>query len=153
MTTFTDVADLQSAVGTLLGPTDWVTVTQARIDGFADATDDHQWIHVDPVRAADGPFGGTIAHGYLTLALVGRFTTEILDLAFTDSVINYGVNRVRFPSPAPVGSLLRARVRLDALDTTPRGAQLTITTTVEREGDDRPVCIAETLLLLPGVVL
>lgn len=153
MRVFQDLAEFETAHGAELGPTDWVEVDQQRVNVFADATDDHQWIHVDPVRAADGPFGGTIAHGYLTLALVGRFTTEILDLAFTDSVINYGVNRVRFPSPAPVGSLLRARVRLDALDTTPRGAQLTITTTVEREGDDRPVCIAETLLLLPGVVL
>lgn len=151
MTTFASIEDLRSSVDSVVGPTPWLEITQDRIDLFADATDDHQWLHVDAARASSGPFGRTIAHGYLILSLVGRFTTELLDLPFAGSVLNYGVDRVRFPAPTPVGSRIRGLVRLDRLEASPRGAQLTLTTTVELEGAERPACVATSLFLMPGV--
>ena len=139
------VADL---VGAELGPTDWLQVTQARVDEFARATDDPQWIHTDPERAAAGPFGGTIAHGFLTLSLCVPFLYELMpDRGFALSV-NYGVNRVRFPAPVPVGSRIRASFRLESVAEVSGGEQAVIVATVEREGAEKPVCVAELVVRL-----
>jgi acyl dehydratase len=135
--------ELRPLVGTRLGTSDWVTVDQKRIDTFADATGDHQWIHVDPVRAAGGPFGTTIAHGYLTLALVIPMWTEILTVRSVGTKVNYGLGKVRFPAPVPVGSRLRTSASLAAFDDVPGGAQLTIDAVVECDGVDKPVCVAQ----------
>jgi acyl dehydratase len=135
------------AAGTVLGPTDWVEVDQTRIDAFAAATDDHQWIHVDPERAAAGPFGTTIAHGYLTLALLPAFLSQVFQPA-ASLTVNYGLNRVRFPSPVPVGSRLRARFQVEAVDEVAGGTQLTLAATIEREGGDKPACVAEAVYRL-----
>jgi acyl dehydratase len=132
--------------GQELGPSRWLEVTQERIDAFADATDDHQFIHVDPERAAQGPFGTTIAHGYLTLSLLIPLWNDVYRHDGTG--INYGLNRLRFPAPVPSGSRIRARFRVDALDEIPGGAQATIAATVEREGHEKPVCVAELILRL-----
>jgi len=144
--TVTSVPELRAAVGTDLGPGDWLLVDQARIDAFADATGDHQWIHVDPVRAAAGPFGGTVAHGYLTLSLVPVLIGPLVRLAGVRMGVNYGLNRVRFPAPVPAGSRVRATMRLlevaDLADT-PGGIQVTSQVTVWRDGGDKPVCVAE----------
>jgi acyl dehydratase len=129
--------------GLELGPSSWLEITQDRIDGFADATDDHQWIHVDPERAAEGPFGTTIAHGYLTLSLLVPFSYELLAVEGVKMGINYGLNRVRFPAPVPVGSRLRARFRLEDVSEVDGGVQVTANATVEREGQEKPVCAAE----------
>jgi acyl dehydratase len=131
------------AVGDVLGPTDWVEISQERIDAFAAATDDPQWIHVDRERAAAGPFGTTIAHGYLTLALLPALLGEVLDVAGVGLTVNYGLNRVRFPAPVPVGSRLRARFEVLAVEDVAGGVQLTLAATVEREGGEKPVCVAE----------
>jgi acyl dehydratase len=132
--------------GQELGPSRWLEVTQERINAFADATDDHQFIHVDPQRAAQGPFGTTIAHGYLTLSLLIPLWNDVYRHDGTG--INYGLNRLRFPAPLPSGSRIRARFRVEALDEVPGGAQATIAATVEREGQEKPVCVAELLLRL-----
>ena len=137
------MTDPRDLAGRELGPTAWVTIEQARIDAFAEATDDRQWIHVDPERAAAGPFGTTIAHGYLTLALLPRFVTEVLSVDGYALTVNYGLNRVRFPAPVPVGSRVRARFRVAAVEDVPGGVQLTVESTIEREGQDKPVCVAE----------
>jgi acyl dehydratase len=129
--------------GLELGPSSWLEITQDRINGFADATDDHQWIHVDPERAAEGPFGTTIAHGYLTLSLLVPFSYELLAVEGVKMGINYGLNRVRFPAPVPVGSRLRARFRLEDVTEVDGGVQVTANATVEREGQEKPVCAAE----------
>ncbi|NGO71164.1 MaoC family dehydratase [Streptomyces boncukensis] len=143
---FTSAADLAAAVGQELGASDWLEVDQQRIDRFADATGDHQWIHVDPVRAAEGPFGSTIAHGYLTLSLLPAFLPQIIRVDGVRMGVNYGVNKVRFPAPVPVGSRLRAHAELAGADETPDGGvQVAMKVTVEREGGDRPVCVAESL--------
>jgi acyl dehydratase len=126
------------------GPSSWIEIPQETIDAFADATGDHQWIHVDPERAAEGPFGTTIAHGYLTLSLLPVASYEVVPRDPNAKMgINYGLNRVRFPSPVPVGSRVRARFHVDAVDEADWGAQVTMTATVEREGGDKPVCVAE----------
>jgi acyl dehydratase len=135
--------DLRPLVGTELGVSEWVTVDQKRIDTFADATDDHQWIHVDPTRAATGPFGATIAHGYLTLALLIPMWSEILTVRSVHTKVNYGLGKVRFPAPVTVGSRVRARARLAGLEEVPGGAQLTVDAIIEREGTDKPVCVAQ----------
>jgi acyl dehydratase len=130
--------------GDTFGPSSWVEVPQARIDAFADATGDHQWIHVDPERAKDGPFGTTIGHGYLTLSLLPAMSYEAIPRDPSVRMgINYGLNRVRFPSPVPVGSRVRASFVVDQVDEADWGAQVTMTATVEREGGDKPVCVAE----------
>ena len=129
-----------------LGPSRWLEVTQQRIDAFADATDDHQFIHVDPELAAQGPFGTTVAHGYLTLSLLIPLWNDVYQHDGTG--INYGLNRLRFPAPVPSGSRIRARFRVDALREISGGVQATIDATVEREGSDKPVCAAELLLIL-----
>lgn len=145
---FGTVADLEAAVGTHLGYSDWLSIDQERIDTFADATGDHQWIHVDPDRAAGGPFGGTIAHGYLTLSLVPVLLSSVLDYVGWTTKINYGSDKVRFPSPVPVGSRVRAGVELLAVRAVSSGIQVSNRVTVEIEGRDRPAVVAETLTLL-----
>ena len=129
-------------VGDVFGPSTWIDVPQERITAFADATDDHQWIHVDPERAKDGPFGGTIAHGYLTLSLLPVASYEVVPRQGGMS-INYGLNRVRFPAPVPVGSRLRATFEVVGYDEQDWGGQATMQATVEREGGEKPVCVAE----------
>ena len=132
--------DPRTLVGDDLGPTDWVTIEQDRIDAFAAATDDHQWIHVDPERAAAGPFGTTVAHGYLTLALLPSFVAQFEGSRLT---INYGLNRVRFPAPVPVGSRVRARFHVAEASEVDGGFQVTLECTIERDGGEKPVCVAE----------
>ena len=129
--------------GLELGPSEWREVTQERIDAFAAATDDPQWIHVDPERAAAGPFGTTIAHGYLTLALLVPFSYELLPVDDAALSINYGLNRVRFPAPLPSGSRVRARFRVESVEEVAGGTQVTMAATVERDGAEKPVCVAE----------
>ena len=145
MKTFDSLADLAACAGQEIVVSDWFTVTQQHIDQFADATGDHQWIHVDPARARSGPFGGTIAHGYLTLSMLAGFADRSLKVHGVRMGINYGLNKVRFMAPVPVGSRLRARMAL--IETTPidGGLQLAWRSTIEREGSDKPVCVAEPL--------
>lgn len=130
--------------GLTLGPSAWIDVDQARIDRFAEATEDRQWIHVDPARAADGPFGATIAHGYLTLSLLAPFAYELLPVD-SSMTVNYGLDRVRFPAPVPAGSRIRATFQV--ADATPidGGAQVKVAATIERDGGEKPVCVAELL--------
>ncbi|HET7648219.1 MAG TPA: MaoC family dehydratase [Gaiellaceae bacterium] len=130
-------------VGDVFGPSSWIDVPQERIDAFADATDDHQWIHVDAERAKDGPFGGTIAHGYLTLSLLTVASYEVVPRQGGSMSINYGLNRVRFPAPVPVGSRIRASFEVVGFDEQEWGGQATMQATMEREGGDKPVCVAE----------
>jgi acyl dehydratase len=144
MTTTVDTLDeLRALVGSELGTSQWIEVDQARIDTFAKATDDHQWIHTDPQRAKSGPFGTTIAHGYLTLALVIPLWTELLEVRSVTTKVNYGLDKVRFPAPVPVGSKVRAKARLTAFDDVPGGAQVTVDVVIERDGSEKPVCIAK----------
>jgi len=142
---FTSTDELAAVVGQELGVSDWLEIDQKRIDLFADATGDHQWIHVDPARAKDGPFGKTIAHGYLTLSLLPALVPQIMRVEGVRMGVNYGVNKVRFPAPVPVGSRLRARVELVDVSEAGEGVQVAAKVTVEREGGDKPVCVAETL--------
>ena len=148
MRTFTGLDEFDKAVGTHLGYSDWHTITQKQVDLFADATGDHQWIHVNPERAAAGPFGTPIAHGYLTLALIPMLMEEIYRIEGLRMGVNYGSNKVRLPSPVPVGARVRGGAELLALRSTPQGAQATVRVTVEREGGDKPACVAETISLL-----
>ena len=129
--------------GDVYGPSSWIEITQARIDGFAAATDDHQWIHVDPERAKEGPFGTTIAHGYLTLSLLPVASYEVVPRQGGSMSINYGLNRVRFPAPVPVGSRVRATFEVVGVDEEDWGGQATMKATIERDGGDKPVCVAE----------
>jgi acyl dehydratase len=149
MRIFDSVDALRSAVGTHAGYGDWHEVTQEQINLFAQATGDHQWIHVDPQRAAAGPFGTTIAHGYLTLALIPVLAGGLIPLVQgVTMVVNYGLNRVRLPAPVPVGSRLRAGAVLKSVDDVPGGVQLVNEITIEREGGDKPCCVAETVTRL-----
>ncbi|MEV6014007.1 MaoC family dehydratase [Streptomyces sp. NPDC002667] len=143
--TFATVEELRGAVGEQLGHTDWVEIEQKRIDLFAEATGDHQWIHVDPEKAAAGPFGTTIAHGYLTLSLLPLFGPQLISVEGVRMGVNYGTNKVRFPAPVPVGSRLRATGTITAVDDVPGGVQVSLAFTVEREGGDKPVCVAESV--------
>ena len=145
VTVFENPRDLPDAVGTHLGHSDWVKVDQARIDLFAEATGDHQWIHTDPQRAAEGPFGATIAHGYLTLALTNMLLPQLVEVKGASMGINYGTNRVRFPAPAPVGSRLRAGAELVEVEQVSGGYQVVIRITVEIEGRDRPACVVDSV--------
>jgi acyl dehydratase len=145
MLTITGLEELKAKVGEELGVSDWHTVTQDEIDAFADATGDHQFIHVDPERAAQTPFGSTIAHGLLTLSLGPQFGYKLFSLEGFAFGLNYGYNRVRFPAPLPVDSRVRMRAALTAVEDIPGGAQITITQTFERDGADKPVCVAEAL--------
>ncbi|MFE1437602.1 MaoC family dehydratase [Streptomyces sp. NPDC058739] len=142
---FTSVDELRAAVGEQLGYTDWVEVDQKRIDLFADATGDHQWIHVDPEKARSGPFGTTIAHGYLTLSLLPLFGPQLIGVEGVKMGVNYGTNKVRFPSPVPVGSRLRATASITGVEDVRGGVQVAVAFVVEREGGDKPVCVAESV--------
>src|SRR5271157_3254537 len=124
-TVFENLQDLKAAAGRHLGYSDWLEITQDRVNQFADATDDHQWIHVDPERAAKGPFGRTVAHGYLTLSLVSTLLSQLMKVRNISMAINYGANKVRFPSPVPVGSLIRAGAQILSVDDVPGGVQVT----------------------------
>jgi acyl dehydratase len=146
--TFTTFDDLAGSVGEELGTSDWLTIEQERVDRFAEATGDHQWIHVDVERAKDGPFGGTIAHGYLTLSLVPYLGTSVFSLETPGAKLNYGVNKVRFPHPVRVGSRVRSTVSVVDITDLPAGKQLTLRHVIEIEGEDKPACVAETVVLL-----
>ncbi len=143
MKTFAHLADLAALEGQEIGTSDWVLVDQSRIDGFAQATGDAQWIHVDPVRAAAGPFGTTVAHGFLTLSLLSELMAGAFRIDDVRMGVNYGLDRVRFPSPVPVDSRLRAVCRLARFEALEGGAQLTVTVSVERKGGAKPACVAE----------
>lgn len=146
MKTFHTLADLAQSQGQEI-ISDWITITQAQVNLFADATQDHQWIHVDPDKAKVGPFGGTIAHGFLTLSLLPAFFDSAFKVVQTGMGVNYGLNKVRFTAPVPVGSRLRARMTLrDCTPIEQGGQQLTYAVTVEREGQAKPVCVAESLV-------
>ena len=142
---FTSAEELKAAVGESLGYSDWLEVDQKRIDLFAEATGDHQWIHVDPEKAAAGPFGTTIAHGYLTLSLLPLFVPQVLKVDNAKMGVNYGTNKVRFPAPVPVGSRLRATATLQDVTEVGGGVQVTAAVVVEREGGEKPVCVAESV--------
>jgi acyl dehydratase len=146
MTTRIDgIAGVKQRVGDHLGYSEWHEVTQEQVNLFADATGDHQWIHVDIERAKAGPFGGPIAHGYLTLSLTPALLSEILEVSGITMAVNYGLNKLRFPAPVPVGSKVRAGVQLDHVEDVSGGVQVTLTTTFEVEGGSKPVCVAEIL--------
>ena len=146
MKTIESLAELPALVGQEVAVSDWITVTQQQVDLFAEATGDHQWIHVDVERATAGPFGAPIAHGFLTLSLIPRFFESALEIRNTRMGVNYGLNRVRFTSPVPVGSRLRAAIKLLACDPVDNGGmQMTWGVTVQREGSDKPACVAESL--------
>jgi acyl dehydratase len=145
MRSFDKLADLQALVGQDIGASDWIVVDQKRIDLFADATGDHQWIHVDPVRAASGPFGTTVAHGFLTLSLLPEMFASAFEVHDTRMGVNYGLNKVRFPAPVPVDSRLRGHFKLLSYEPIDGGAQCAIEVTMEREGSAKPVCVAESL--------
>ncbi|WP_457323399.1 MaoC family dehydratase [Roseateles sp. P5_E11] len=143
---FDTLADLESLISQPLGHSDWITVDQARVNAFAEATEDRQWIHVDPERAKSGPFGGPIAHGFLTLSLIPYFFETGFSVRESRMVLNYGLNKVRFTKPVPVGSRLRAGFKLLAMDPVAGGAvQLTVEVAIEAEGVAKPVCVAESL--------
>ena len=145
MKSFEHLADLQALVGQELGVSDWITVDQHRIDLFADATGDHHWIHLDAERAAKGPFGTTIAHGFLTLSLLPEMAASAFEVRDTRMGVNYGLNKVRFPAPVPSGSRLRGRFKLLSYEPIEGGAQLVVEVTMEREGSPKPVCVAESV--------
>ncbi|MFE3105250.1 MaoC family dehydratase [Nocardia tengchongensis] len=145
MAVFASVEELRSAIGVDLGSSNWITVTQERIDKFAECTEDRQWIHTDPVRATDGPFNGTIAHGYLTLSLLSRFLEDLVPIAKVGTAVNYGLDRVRFPAPVPAGARVRGHGRVASVNEIPGGVQLGLEITVECEGTTKPVCVARTL--------
>ena len=145
MTSGEALDELAARVGTELGVSDWQQVTQDQVNLFAEATGDHQWIHVDPERARAGPFGQTIAHGFLTLALLPALLHDLAPVTEHRLAINYGLNRVRFPSPVPVGARIRARATLKAAESVAGGIQVVLESTVEVEGQDKPGCVAETV--------
>jgi acyl dehydratase len=150
MRTFNSIVELDTVVGQEVAIGNWVTVDQERIDKFADATDDHQWIHIDPERARQGPFGAPIAHGFLTLSLLPHLMAEAIEIKNTVLGVNYGLNKVRFPAPVPVGSRVRGHFKLLTIEElAPQmgfpGAQLVWEVTIEREGSDKPVCVAESV--------
>ncbi len=148
MRTFTSFDEVSEAAGEELGSSDWVSIEQDRVDQFAEATGDHQWIHVDVERAAEGPFGGTIAHGYLTLSLLPVLGSQIFTFDTPGAKLNYGVNKVRFPNPVRVGKKIRAHSSLGEVTDLPTGKQVTVKTTIEIEGEEKPACVAESVVLL-----
>jgi acyl dehydratase len=145
MLTLTGLDEVKSHVGQELGVSDWHEVTQDAINDFAEVTGDDQWIHIDPERAKDTPFGGTIAHGYYTLSLAPKFSYAMFSIEGFAFGLNYGLNKVRFPSPMPVGGKVRMRAKLASVDDIPGGAQIATELTFERDGGDKPVCVAESL--------
>lgn len=147
MRTFETLAELAACAGQDVSVSDWIDITQNRVNGFADVTEDHQWIHIDPERARTGPFGVTIGHGYLTLSLLPAFFQSALQVQQVRMGINYGVNKVRFPAPVPVGSRLRAHLHLQSAESLEGdGYQFVWRVSVEREGSDKPVCVAEAVV-------
>lgn len=148
MRTFTSIDEVADAAGSDIGTSEWFEVDQERINTFADATLDHQWIHVDTDAAAAGPFGTTIAHGFLTLSLLPHFASQVFTLETPGAKLNYGLEKVRFPSPVPVGSRLRSHVRFEEVKDLPMGKQLTVQHTVEIEGQPKPACVAAHVVLL-----
>ena len=147
MKTFQTLSELAACTGQEVAVSDWITITQQQVDLFAEATGDRQWIHVDPEKARAGPFGGPVAHGFLTLSLLPRFFESSFEILGSRLGVNYGLNKVRFTAPVPVGSRLRARMRLLATEPIDNaGLQMTWQVTVEREGADKPVCVAESLV-------
>lgn len=142
---FKSFEELKAAVGTVAGQSEWVEIDQKRIDTFADATGDHQWIHVDPDRAKAGPFKTAIAHGYLTLSLIPMLAGDVVAVEGVRLGVNYGLNKVRFPAPLPVGSRVRATFEIASVDEVEGGVQVCSKVTLEREGGDKPVCVAETV--------
>jgi acyl dehydratase len=145
MLTSTPIDQLSARAGTELGVSDDVSISQETVDGFADVTGDHQWIHTDPLRAANSPYGGTVAHGYLTLALAPMLLDQVLPLGGFAMAVNYGLDKLRFPAPLPVGEQVRMRVALDAVDPIPGGAALSLTLTFERAAGGKPVCVANAI--------
>jgi acyl dehydratase len=145
MKSYATLAELEHEIGAEAAVSDWITVTQERIDRFADATGDHQWIHIDPERAKAGPFGTTIAHGFLTLSLLPEMAASAIQVRDTRMGVNYGLNKVRFPAPVPSGSRVRGHFTLIKFERLDGGAQLTYAVRMEREGSDKPVCIAESV--------
>lgn len=142
-TTTVALRELPSTVDLSLGPSSWIEIGQERIDAFAEVTEDRQWIHLDPVRAASSPFGGTIAHGYLTLSLLSAFIDEMFAVTGVGMAVNYGLNRVRFPAPVPAGAKVRARGRVTSVTSVANGTQALIAVEVEADGTSKPVCVAE----------
>jgi acyl dehydratase len=145
MIIYSKLSELQALIGSTLGISDWSDIDQARIDQFAAVTGDDQWIHVDPVRAAAGPFGVTIAHGHLTLSLLPVMVRTAFKVGDVRMTVNYGLNRVRFPAPVPVGSRLRGHFKLMTFEPIAGGAQVVVEVTTEREGHTKPVCVAESV--------
>ena len=143
-------ADLPDALGARFGPTPWSMVTQPQVDAFADVTHDHQWIHVDEERAAKGPFGTTIAHGYLTLSLVPFFLGQLLEVTGTSMAVNYGLDKVRFPAPVPVGASLQATAEVVGVEPGKGSTRVTIRVSVQCDAADRPVCVADVVILFVG---
>jgi acyl dehydratase len=143
--TVNGIDELKKLAGSDLGTSEWIEVTQERINTFADATGDHQWIHVDPQKAAEGPFGAPIAHGYLTLSLFIPLFTELLDVQGVTTKVNYGLNKVRFPSPVKVGSRIRLVGRLSEVEEVPGGVQITVDGTIEIEGGAKPAAVLQSL--------
>jgi acyl dehydratase len=151
MTTTTTLAELAALKGRELGTSDWFEVTQERVNTFADATDDHQWIHVDVERAtAESPFGGPIGHGYLTLSLLIPMWSQVLTVTDSTMAVNYGLNKVRFPAPVPAGAKVRLTATLSSVAEIKGGYQVTVAAVIEREGGDKPVCIAEPVFRFLG---
>ena len=146
MKTFESIEALEAALGTEVAVSEWTTISQDKVNLFADATDDPQWIHVDVERATQSPFGGTIAHGYLTLSLLPKFLESTIDLQFSRMSINYGANKIRFPAPMRTGNRMRARFTLLKLERLPDCVQTVWSYTAEQEGAEKPVCVAEVLL-------
>jgi acyl dehydratase len=148
MRVFDGIADLEKAVGTHLGHSEWHTVNQDQIDAFAAATGDHQWIHIDPAKAAEGPFGTTVAHGFLTLSLVPMLTWQVYTVEGVTMAVNYGADKLRFPSPVPVGSRVRAAVELTSVTPNKLGYQVATRVTIELDGSDKPACVADMLAVV-----
>jgi len=142
---FETVQDIQAAIGDTIGPTEWVLVDQAKIDVFAEVTGDRNWVHVDAERAGASSFGATIAHGFLTLSLIGQFSPELIAIRDSPTTINYGLDKVRFPASCPRDSYVRATAQIIAVDPLERGCQLSLRYVIERQGSEKPVCVAEQL--------
>ncbi|MDO5697980.1 MAG: MaoC family dehydratase [Dermatophilus congolensis] len=147
---FSSIAELEAAVGEPIGTTEWMTIDQQKVNGFADITGDHQWIHVDVERAASSPFGGTIVHGFLTLSMLPVFSTSLFSIEAGTARLNYGLEKVRFPAPVPVGSRVRATPTFKEVRKVNAGTQVLTSWTVEAEGVSRPVCVAEMITLVVG---
>ncbi len=148
MRVFSTFEEIEAAAGEEIGASEWLEITQERVDEFARATDDFQWIHVDQEKAKAGPFGGTIAHGYLTLSLIPYLSNQVFGVETDGAKLNYGLNKVRFPNPVPVGARVRAVVTVGEVTDLPAGKQLTMKYVIEIEGHDKPACVAETVVLL-----